>query len=78
MFRVIEGSANQARAYSFAFILRRHFGVREDGAVALLSINGDGKAMVGIELVAALRCIVPYRHGVTPRFALSRCQPGAR
>src|SRR5437879_3481118 len=58
--RVVERTAHQLRADAVAFIGARHFGMGEDQLVALLVIDGDGKAMRRVEFVALAGCVVPY------------------
>ena len=56
--RIVERGADQARTDALAFVGRRHLRVGEDQPIALLAIDGDGETMLGIELVAALGCVV--------------------
>src|SRR5882724_13360419 len=60
--RIVERGPHQARTDALAFVGRRHLGVREDRAIALLAIDGHGETMLGVELVAALGCVVSPCH----------------
>ena len=60
---IVERRTDEARAMTPSFAGGRNFGVREDTAIALLAINGNRQAVIGIELIAAERGIVPYYHG---------------
>src|SRR5882672_4449413 len=61
---IVEGGTHEARADPLALVGRRHLGVREDRAIALLAINHHREAMLGVELVAACGRVVS--HGFLP------------
>ena len=58
--RIVKRGPHQASADALAFVGRRHLGVREDRAIALFAVDRHGKAMLGIELIAALGRVVSY------------------
>ena len=57
---IIERGSHEMRADALALVGRRHFSVREDRAIALFAVDRHGKAMLGIELIAALGRVVSY------------------
>ena len=57
---IVERGTDEAPADALALVGRRHLGVREDRAIALFAIDRHGKAMLGIELIAALGRVVSY------------------
>src|SRR4029453_2929728 len=81
LVRIGERRADQARGEALAFVLGRHLGVGEDHAVALLAIDRDGKAAVGVHLIAVRRHVVAHRHGLALNPASdrrTRCARSAR
>src|SRR5438552_3140962 len=62
---VVQRLAHQLRADALALVDARHFGMGEQQPVALAVIDRDRKPVRRVELVAALRLVVPRgRHAV--------------